>query len=77
MGVVSSDEPPTIVVTSITVPGNATVSLIFDDVEQVGIDGDLIFIFDADGTEEIAAPVVASPLTVTAGGNNVVSEQEG
>lgn len=75
MGVVEV-EPSIIVHRSPTVAGTAAVSFITDNGVQVTDNGFDVFIFDVAGDAEIAAPVVASPLVIVAGGNVVTSVAE-
>lgn len=75
MGLVDIDGS-TIVHRSPTVAGTAAVSFVTDGGVQVTDNGIDVFVFDIDGEYEIAAPVVASPLVIVAGGNVVTSAAE-
>jgi len=65
--------PTPVVVTSLTVLADVPISLVTDEGEQVTDNGDPVFLFDANGTDSIQAPVVVSPITVTSGGTEVTT----
>lgn len=71
MGLNLTADPPTVLHTSITATGEASVTYVTDNGVRVTDNGTDVFLFDADGVDTIAAPVVVSPLSITAGGNTI------
>lgn len=71
MGLNLTEDPPTVLIQSLTVTGTAPISFITHDDEQLTHDGSDIFVFDANGPDTIAAPVFIAPLSITEGGNTV------
>jgi hypothetical protein len=71
MGLKLTGETPTVLHQSITATGDVPISYVTDNGVRVTDNGTDVFLFDAAGADTIAAPVVLSPISITAGGNTV------